>query len=43
MKKSRGWYCFEDGTEMWCYGLSAAELKREVLKHGKLVAFIPTN
>lgn len=43
MKNSnRGWYCFSDGYEMWCNGLSKTELKKEELKHGKLVCFIHT-
>jgi hypothetical protein len=41
-KKTQGWYIFEDGTQAWFNGLSAQERKREELKHGKVMRFIPT-
>ena len=39
---TRGWYTFEDGTQVWFNGLSAREKKNEILKHGKIVRFIYT-
>jgi len=41
--KGQGTYIFTDGYEVWFYGLSAAELRNEVRKHGKVVRFIPGN
>lgn len=41
--KTRGWYTFEDGYTCWYYGLSASEKKIEILHHGKIVKFVPTN
>jgi len=38
---TRGTYIFEDGYEVWFYGLSARERANEVRKHGKIVRFIP--
>ena len=40
-KKTRGWYFFEDGTEVWFNGFSAREKANEVRKHGRVVRFIP--
>ena len=39
--KTQGTYTFEDGYTVWFYGLSAAEKKNEIRKHGKIVRFIP--
>ena len=41
-KKTQGWYFFADGAQIWFYGLSAQERKREEHEHGKVVRFIPT-
>ncbi len=41
--KTRGWYVFEDGYTCWYHGLSAQEKKIEILKHGKIVKFAPTD
>ena len=41
--KTRGFYTFEDGTYAWFAGLSAAEKKLKIRKHGKIVRFTPTN
>lgn len=40
---TRGWYTFADGYSCWYCGLSAQDKKREILKHGKIVKFEPTN
>lgn len=40
--KTQGWYTFEDGYVCWYHGLSAQEKRVEILKHGKIVRFIPT-
>lgn len=42
MNKTRGWYTFEDGTEIWVNGLSARERKNLICKHGKIVRFLHT-
>lgn len=42
-KNTRGWYTFEDGYVCWYHGLSAREKKLEVMKHGQIVSFKPTN
>jgi len=39
---TRGWYTFEDGTQVWYNGLSAREKKNAIAKYGKIVKFIPT-
>lgn len=39
--KGQGTYIFEDGYEVWFYGLSANEKKAEIRMHGKIVRFIP--
>ena len=41
--KTRGWYTFSDGYEVWFNGLSGTEKRNEIRKHGKIVKFIPTN
>lgn len=41
--KTRGWYTFEDGYHCWYHGMSAAEKKMEIKKHGKIVKFTPTD
>ena len=41
--KTRGWYTFADGYEMWVFGLSATEKRNEIRKHGKIVRFINTD
>ncbi len=43
MKKTNtcGWYTFEDGFEAWYNGLGAREKKNLIMKHGKIVRFIP--
>lgn len=41
--KTRGWYTFEDGYTCWVHGMSAQERKMEILKHGKIIKFVPTN
>ena len=43
MKKTRGWYTFEDGYTCWYSGMSMQEKKIEIFKHGKIVKFVPTN
>ena len=40
--KTRGWYIFADGYEVWVNGYSATEKRNEVRKHGAIVKFIPT-
>lgn len=40
--KTRGFYLFADGTYCWYAGLSAAERKREVMKHGAIIRFTAT-
>jgi len=42
-RNTRGWYWFEDGTQVWFNGLSAREKAVEIRKHGKIVKFLPTN
>lgn len=41
--KTRGWYVFADGYTCWFSGLSAQEKKIEILHHGAIVKFTPTN
>lgn len=41
-KHTQGWYTFADGTQAWFFGLSAQEKRREIAKHGKVIAFRPT-
>lgn len=41
MKKTCGWYTFEDGYSAWYHGVSKAELMKEIKKHGKVVDFKP--
>ena len=41
--KTRGWYTFADGYEVWVNGYSAAEKRNEIRKHGAIIRFIPTN
>lgn len=41
--KTRGWYTYEDGFEHWVLGMSAAEKRNEIRKHGKIVRFINTD
>ena len=41
--KSRVFYLFADGTYCWYAGLSAAEKKREVAKHGAIIRFTATD
>lgn len=41
--KSQGWYTFADGATIWYHGLSAQEKKREIMKHGAIIRFEPTN
>ena len=41
--KTRGWSVFEDGYTCWVSGMSAQERKIEILKHGKIIKFSPTN
>ena len=41
-KHTQGWYTFEDGARIWVRGFSKNEMKWEVIKHGKLVSFVPT-
>lgn len=41
--KTRGWYVFENGYTCWVNGMSGAEKKIEIMKHGKIVKFTPTN
>lgn len=41
--KTRGWYTFEDGARVWFYRLSGNEKKMEMMRHGKIVSFTPTN
>jgi hypothetical protein len=41
--KTRGWYTYEDGFEHWVFGMSAAEKRNEIRKHGKIVRFINTD
>jgi hypothetical protein len=40
--KTKGWYIFADGAEIWFNGLSAREKRTQILKHGKIIRFIPT-
>lgn len=39
---TRGFYLFEDGTYCWFNGLSGAEKRNEIRKHGKIIRFEPT-
>lgn len=39
---TRGWYIFEDGTQIWFNGLSAREKKVQIMKHGRILHFRPT-
>lgn len=39
---TRGWYLFENGMEIWFYGLSARERAAAVRKYGKIIRFTPT-
>lgn len=39
---TRGWYVFADGYRAWFHGLSAAEKKMEVRKHGAIIRFTHT-
>lgn len=41
MSKTCGWYTYEDGYTHWVNGMSAAEQRNEVRKHGKVVRFVP--
>lgn len=41
--KTQGWYTFEDGYTCWYHGMSGAEKRMEIYKHGKIVKFVPTN
>lgn len=34
------WFEYEDGYHGWVLGMSAAEMKHEMRKHGKLVRWI---
>lgn len=40
-KYKSGWFTFADGYSAWFAGLSAAEEKHEVRKHGKLISYQP--
>ena len=40
--KTRGWYIFQDGAEIWFNGLNAREKAWQVREHGKIIRFIPT-
>ena len=41
--KTRGWYTYEDGFGHWVLGMSAAEKRNEIRKHGKIVRFVNTD
>ena len=41
--KTRGWYTFADGYRAWYSGMDKTEKKREIIKHGKIVRFEPTD
>ena len=41
--KSRGWYVFADGYCCWYSGMSAAEKKVEIRKHGVIIDFQATD
>ena len=41
--KTRGWYTFSDGYHCWYHGLSASEKKIEIIKHGEIIRFTPTD
>ena len=41
--KTRGWYLFTDGYEVWVNGYSAVEKKNEIRLHGPIVRFVPTD
>lgn len=40
--KSQGIYVFADGYVCWFHGLSAAEKREEIRKHGAIVRFTPS-
>lgn len=40
--KTRGWYLFADGAEIWFNGLNTREKKIEIRKHGAIIRFMPT-
>ena len=40
--KTRGWYLFADGAEIWFNGLNTREKKIEIRKHGTIIRFMPT-
>ena len=40
--KTRGWYIFADGSEIWYNGLSARERNAAIRAHGIILHFIPT-
>ena len=39
--KTRGWYYFADGYSCWVNGMSGAEKRNNIRKHGAIVRFIP--
>ena len=41
-KNTQGWYTFADGYQAWFAELTSSEKKMEIIKHGKIVSFIPT-
>lgn len=41
-KNTQGWYTFADGYYAWFSGLSGSEKKMEIIRHGKIVSFVPT-
>ena len=41
-KNTQGFYTFADGYKAWFAGLSGSEKKMEIIKHGKIIPFIPT-
>lgn len=41
--KTQGYYTFEDGYEVWVYGMSAQEKRYMISKHGKIIRFVHTN
>lgn len=42
-RNTRGWYYFQDGSQIWFNGLSAQEKACQIRKHGKIIKFIATN
>ena len=38
---TRGWYYFADVTEMWVNGMSGAEKRNNIGRHGAIIRFIP--